>query len=185
MSGKSTLLRAVGVNVVLALAGAPVRARRLRLSALQLAASLRVQDSLQTGESRFLVEIRRLRQMVDLAQHPTPLLFLIDEILQGTNPADRRQGAEAVIRGLLRLGAIGLITTHDLPLTAMAADPAVGLANVHFADRLEDGQLFFDFRMRTGVVQQSNALALMRLVGLEVDKTQTPSGPAAESRAPI
>jgi hypothetical protein len=166
MSGKSTLLRTVGVNIVLALAGAPVRARRLRLSVLALAASLRVQDSLAAGESRFLAEIRRLRQMVDIAQGPRTLLFLIDEILQGTNPADRRQGAAAVILGLLRLGALGLVTTHDLPLTAIAEDRAVRLANVHFADRMEDGQLCFDYHIRPGVVQQSNALALMRMVGL-------------------
>jgi hypothetical protein len=166
MSGKSTLLRTVGVNAALALAGAPVRARRLRLSPLAVAASLRVQDSLQAGESRFLAEIHRLRQMVELAQGPVPLLFLIDEILQGTNPNDRRQGAEAVLVGLLRLGAIGLVTTHDLPLTALAERPDTRLANVHFADQIHDGRPTFDYRMKKGVVPQSNALALMRLVGL-------------------
>ena len=166
MSGKSTLLRAVGINAVLALAGAPVRARRLRLSRLAIAASLRVQDSLQAGESRFLVEIHRLRQMIELAQGSLPLLFLIDEILQGTNPADRRQGAAAVILGLLRLQAMGLVTTHDLPLTVLAEDPSLGLANVHFSDRLDEGGLDFDYLMRPGVVKQSNALALMRMVGL-------------------
>jgi hypothetical protein len=166
MSGKSTLLRTVGVNAVLALAGAPVRARRLRLSPLSVGASLRVQDSLQAGESRFLAEIHRLRQMVELAQGPVPLLFLIDEILQGTNPNDRRQGAEAVLVGLLRLGAIGLVTTHDLPLTALAERPGTRMANVHFADQIQDGRPTFDYRMKKGVVPQSNALALMRLVGL-------------------
>jgi hypothetical protein len=169
MSGKSTLLRAVGVNVVLALAGAPVRARRLRLSPLAVAASLRVQDSLQAGQSRFLAEIRRLRCMADLARGPVPLLFLIDEILQGTNPADRRQGAEAVLLGFLGLGAVGLVTTHDLPLTALAERPDVPLENVHFADRLEDGRPCFDYRVRPGVVRQSNALALMRLIGLPTE----------------
>jgi hypothetical protein len=176
MSGKSTLLRAVGVNAVLAQAGAPVRARRLRLSPLTVAASLRVQDSLAAGESRFLAEIRRLRQMVDLARKTPPLLFLIDEILQGTNPADRRQGAESFILGLLGTGAIGLVTTHDLPVTAVAERPGVRMVNVHFADQIVDGKILFDYRMRAGVVQQSNALALMRMVGLPAGDEKTAMG---------
>ncbi len=166
MSGKSTLLRTVGTNVVLALAGAPVRARSLRISPLSVGATLRVQDSLETGASRFYAEITRLRQLVDLASGPRPLLFLLDEILGGTNSADRTVGAESVIRGLVGKGAIGLVTTHDLAL----ADAIVGLgeaaANVHFEDRLEGGRLHFDYRLRQGVVTRSNALELMRAVGL-------------------
>jgi DNA mismatch repair ATPase MutS len=131
-----------------------------------VAASLRVQDSLQAGESRFLAEIRRLRQMVDLTRGSVPVLFLIDEILQGTNPADRHAGAEAVLLGLLNAGALGLVTTHDLPLTELAARPDAPLTNVHFADRIENGRPHFDYRMRPGVVPHSNALALMRLIGL-------------------
>jgi DNA mismatch repair ATPase MutS len=166
MSGKSTLLRTVAVNAVLALAGAPVRAQTLRLSPLAVGASIRVQDALAAGESRFLVEIRRLRQLVDQARGPLPLLFLVDEILQGTNPADRKEGAERVLLGLVELGALGLVTTHDLPLTEMAARPAHRMANVHFSDSLNDGRLRFDFRMRPGVVPHSNALALMHQIGL-------------------
>jgi hypothetical protein len=168
MSGKSTLLRTVGINTVLGLAGAPVRARRLRLSCLTLGATLRIQDSLLLGSSRFYAEITRLRQIVALAEGPHPLLFLLDEILHGTNSHDRRIGAEAVIRGLLSRGAIGLVTTHDLALAAVV--PALGgtAANVHFEDHLEDGRLRFDYKMREGVVTKSNALELMRAVGLEV-----------------
>jgi len=169
MSGKSTWLRSVGANAVLAQAGAPVRARRLRLSTLAIGGTLRVHDSLQAGRSRFYAEILRLKQLVDLAGGPTPLLFLVDEILHGTNSLDRLQGAEAVVRGLIDRGAIGLITTHDLALAGVADSLAPRAANVHFADHLDDaGRLAFDYRMRPGVVTRSNALALMRAVGLEV-----------------
>jgi hypothetical protein len=168
MSGKSTLLRTVGVNAVLALAGAPVRAWRLRVSPLVVGATLRIQDSLQAGRSRFFAEITRVRQLVDLARGPIPLLFLLDEIFGGTNSHDRRLGAEAVVRRLVNLGAIGLVTTHDLALTHIVELLAPRAANVHFEDHFENGAITFDYRMRPGVVQKSNALALMRAVGLEV-----------------
>ena len=168
MSGKSTLLRTVGVNAVLALAGAPVRARHLRLSPLTLGASLRIQDSLHAGTSRFYAEVIRVRQLMDDAAGPVPLLFLLDEIFHGTNSHDRQIGAAAVVRSLLERGAIGLVTTHDLALARIADGLSPRVVNVCFEDQFEDGELRFDYRMRTGVVQKSNALALMRSVGLEV-----------------
>lgn len=168
MSGKSTLLRTVGVNAVLAQAGAPVRARRLRMSPLHPAAVIRVTDSLQAGSSRFYAEITRLRQIVDLTGGPIPVLFLLDEFLHGTNSHDRRIGAEAIVRGLVERGAIGLVTTHDLALADIAGVLAPRAGNVHFEDRLENGKLYFDYLLRPGVVRKSNALELMRSVGLEV-----------------
>lgn len=168
MSGKSTMLRTVGVNAVLAQAGAPVRAVRLRLSSWTVGATLRIQDSLQAGRSRFYAEITRVRQLVELADGSPPLLFLLDEIFHGTNSHDRRQGAEAVVRGLLDRGAIGLVTTHDLALADIAQKLAPRAANVHFEDQLVDGEIAFDYHMRPGVVEHSNALALMRAVGLPV-----------------
>jgi hypothetical protein len=168
MSGKSTLMRTVGANVVLALAGAPVRARRLRLSPLAVGASIHILDSLQTGASRFYAEITRLRQIVELTNGDLPLLFLLDEILSGTNSHDRLIGAEAVVRGLVERGAIGLVTTHDLALTRIAESLNGRGANVHFEDHLENGRMVFDYRMQPGVVRRSNALELMRSVGLEV-----------------
>jgi DNA mismatch repair ATPase MutS len=168
MSGKSTLLRSVGLNTVLAWAGAPVAARRLRLSCLQTGASIRVVDSLQDGKSRFYAEITRLRQIVDLASNGGQVLFLLDEILSGTNSHDRRIGAAAVVRGLVDRGAIGLITTHDLALAELEADLDGRAANVHFEDHIEDGRIAFDFRLRPGVVSRSNALELMRAIGLQV-----------------
>jgi len=168
MSGKSTLLRAVGLNAVLAMAGAPVRANRLVLSPLSVAASIRVVDSLADGRSRFLAEITRLRAMMEMARADRALLFLIDELLSGTNSHDRRIGAEAVLRGLVGRGAIGLATTHDLALTAISEALPPLVKNVHFADVLAGGNLVFDYRLHEGVVRRSNALELMRSVGLEV-----------------
>ena len=168
MSGKSTVMRTVGVNAVLAQAGAPVRARSLTLSPLRLGATLRIQDSLQEGASRFYAEITRLKQVVDLADGPVPVLFLLDEILHGTNSHDRRIGAEAVIRGLVAKGAIGLVTTHDLALSKGTETLGTQVKNVHFEDHLEDGRIAFDYEMRDGVVEKSNAIELMRAVGLDL-----------------
>jgi hypothetical protein len=168
MSGKSTLLRAVGVNAVLALTGAPVRARRLRLTPLVVGATLRVQDSLRAGRSRFYAEAVRVRRLLQLADSTTPLLFLLDELFQGTNSHDRRVGAEAVLHRLLGRGAIGLVTTHDLALTSIADRLAPRAINVHFEDHGGDGALEFDYRLRSGVVPSSNGLALLRAVGIDV-----------------
>lgn len=168
MSGKSTLLRTVGVNVVLALAGATVRADRLRLTPLAVGAAIRIMDSLQDGTSRFYAEVKRLSQVVDVSRGSPPLLFLLDEILSGTNSHDRAIGAEAIVKTLAANGSIGLVTTHDLALARIADALGDAAANVHFEDHLEDGRMCFDYTMRPGVVTKSNALALMRAVGLDV-----------------
>lgn len=168
MSGKSTLLRTVGINAVLALAGAPVRARSLVLSPLVVGASIRITDSLREGASRFYAEITRLEQLVSLSGGQAPLLFLLDELLHGTNSHDRRIGAEAIVRALLGRGAAGLISTHDLALAHIADSLAPRAANVHFEDRIENGRMVFDYRLRPGTVQKSNALELMRSIGLDV-----------------
>jgi hypothetical protein len=168
MSGKSTLLRTVGINTVLAMAGAPVRARSLKLTELQIGASIRINDSLHEGSSRFYAEITRLRQLFDLADGGRHLLFLLDELLQGTNSRDRRSGAEGIVRALAARGAIGLISTHDLALTDISGLRPGVLHNVHFQDELRNGHMTFDFKLRDGVVTKSNALELMRSIGLEV-----------------
>lgn len=168
MSGKSTLLRAVGLNVVLAMAGGPVRAEALELTPLQVGASIRINDSLREGSSRFYAEITRLRQLKDLCGRDPPLLFLIDEMLQGTNSNDRRIGAEGVLSALIEDGAIGLATTHDLALTELRGLSEGSLQNMHFEDHLENGRMRFDYRLRAGVVTKSNGLELMRAIGLRV-----------------
>jgi hypothetical protein len=169
MSGKSTLLRAVGLNTVLAWAGAPVRARSLTISPLAVGASIRVLDSLQDGRSRFYAEITRLRDIVSLTAGDRAVLFLLDELLSGTNSHDRKIGAGAVVRMLVARNAIGMITTHDLALADLAVQLGPGAVNVHFSDSLdEQGRLHFDYRLHPGVVDRSNALDLMRSVGLEI-----------------
>jgi hypothetical protein len=168
MSGKSTLLRTVGVNAVMAQMGAPVRASSLRLSALRVGATLRVQDSLRDGRSRFYAEITRVRELADIARGPVPVLFLLDELFHGTNSHDRLAGATGVLRDLVAHGAIGLVTTHDMALAAMADSLDGAAANVHFEDWFDGGEMRFDYRMKPGPVTRSNALALMRAVGLDV-----------------
>jgi len=168
MSGKSTLLRTVGVNAVLALAGAPVRATSLRMCSLRVGASIRVTDSLESGVSRFYAEITRIRQLMDQAGEKQTLLFLLDELLHGTNSHDRRIGAEAIVRGFVERGALGLVTTHDLALAHIAEELAPRVVNVHFQDHLEDGKMKFDYKLRPGIVEHSNAIALMRSVGLDI-----------------
>jgi DNA mismatch repair ATPase MutS len=168
MSGKSTFIRAIGLNAVLAQCGAPVCAERLRLSPLQVSASICVLDSLQGGVSRFYAEIKRLKLIAELAQKPAAVLFLLDELLSGTNSDDRRAGSEAFVKSMVRTGSLGLVTTHDLALTKMADESPLHAANFHFEDRIENGQLRFDYSLVPGVARSSNALKLMRSIGLEV-----------------
>ncbi|MBI2435122.1 MAG: DNA mismatch repair protein MutS, partial [Candidatus Hydrogenedentes bacterium] len=169
MSGKSTLLRTAGINTILAMAGAPVAARRLALGPLRAGATIAVHDSIQGGVSRFYAEIKRLKQLMDFAQdQDTRLLFLLDEILHGTNSHDRRIGAEAILTKLLERGAIGLVTTHDLAITGMGGAMVDKAVNAHFEDTVGEVGPVFDYRLKPGVVQRSNALALMRSVGLDV-----------------
>jgi hypothetical protein len=177
MSGKSTLLRTVGINTVLAMAGAPVRAKSLRLSPLTIGTRIRSTDSLQEGRSTFYTEILHIRRVFDLttshsaangdATHSAPLLFLFDELLEGTNSHDRRIGAESLLRGLLQRGAIGIVTTHDLALTEITSGIGAVLRNMHFEDQIANNEMHFDYSLRDGVVTKSNALALMRLIGLD------------------
>lgn len=172
MSGKSTLMRTVGVNVTLALAGAVVCAQQLQLSSLQLGATLRIQDSLHDGQSRFYAEITRLKQIVDLSKGEVPLLFLLDEVLSGTNSHDRQIGAQQIVAGLIDAGAIGLVTTHDLALAKAADALAPKARNLHFRDQMVAGEIQFDYRLHDGVVQHSNALELMRSIGLAVELSE-------------
>ena len=181
MSGKTTLLRSVGINAVLALMGAPVRAARLRLSPLTPGATLRIEDSLQAGRSRFYAEVLRLGQIVAAAR-TRPTLFLLDELFHGTNSHDRRDGARGLLGSLLELPTLGLVTTHDLALAEIAEGLAPAARNVHFDDHLVDGEMHFDYRLEPGPVTRSNALAMMRAVGLDVPEADaTPAAGASEA----
>ncbi|HEY2547290.1 MAG TPA: hypothetical protein VGI46_14575 [Candidatus Acidoferrum sp.] len=167
MSGKSTFLRVVGINTVLAMTGAPIRGKRLRLTPLGIGTRIRSTDSLQEGRSSFYTEILHIRKVFDAANGALPMVFLFDELLEGTNSKDRRIGAEGLIQGLLKRRAIGIVTTHDLALTEIAAAVGNVLRNMHFEDQVVDGKMKFDYKLRDGVVEKSNALELMRLIGLE------------------
>jgi len=145
-----------------------VHAARLRLSPLAVAASICILDSLSGGVSRFYAEIRRIKLVSDLTQGPVPVLFLLDELLSGTNSHDRLAGTEFVVRSLMERNAIGMVTTHDLALTRIPDEMGERAVNCHFEDRFEDGQLIFDYKLKPGVVKTSNALQLMRSIGLGV-----------------
>ena len=155
--------------MVLAQLGAPVAAGSMRLTPFQIGATLRVQDSIQSGVSRFYAELQRLKAVSDLISRDIPVLFLLDEILHGTNSHDRQVGAEALVRSFVERGAIGFVTTHDLALTKAADAMGEAAANVHFSDHLEGSELVFDYTMRPGVVEHSNALQLMANLGLLPD----------------
>lgn len=165
MSGKSTLLRSVGVNSVLAFAGAPVRASRLLISPLQIGCSIVVQDSLLHAKSRFQAEVERLKWILTLSRSKS-LIFLLDELLGGTNSNDRYWGARAVIEQLAGSGAVGLVTTHDLALTELVEALRGRAINVHFEERYENGEMQFDYKIRSGVLAHTNGLNIMAALGL-------------------
>lgn len=169
MSGKSTLLRAMGVAAVLAQAGAPVCATRLRISRLSVCTSMRVSDSLEHGVSHFYAELDKLRQVLVAARGGDRVLFLLDEILHGTNSLERQIGARWILAQLLHERAIGAVSTHDQGLCELS-DEALSHAvrQVHLREQVEDGRMTFDYRLREGPVSGGNALRLMRTLGLDV-----------------
>jgi DNA mismatch repair ATPase MutS len=171
MSGKSTMLRAIGLNAVLAQAGGCVCAARLHLPACDLQSSIRVQDSLELGLSYFMAALARLKGVVDAAEHPREgrvLLYLLDEILQGTNSAERDIAVRAVARHLLDAQAIGAMTTHDLNLAR--EEPLSSCARlVHFTEIVDEhGVMRFDYRLREGIATSRNALRLMQMIGIDL-----------------
>ena len=167
MSGKSSLLRSVGLNAVLAFAGAPVRAAQLRISPLAVCASVAVVDSQMNGKSKFLVEVDRVRLAIELAAD-RKVLFLIDEIFSGTNSRDRRAASEAVIRTLAARGAIGALSTHDMSLTEIAEAPDLHGTNVHLGARDPADPMSFDYKLKPGITTETNALAIARMAGVPV-----------------
>lgn len=169
MAGKSTLLRALGLNVALALAGGPVCARQMTLPLVRLRASMRIDDSLQRGASYFHAELSRLRTVVAELDQGEPVLFLLDELLRGTNARARQKGAHAVILHLLKHGALGVVATHDIGLSDLADELPGKARNVHFTDVFEDGEMRFDYTLRDGVVKTSNALRLLSMAGIDVE----------------
>lgn len=191
MSGKTTLLRALGANAVLARTGAPVCSDALEIGRFSVATSMRVRDSLDEGVSRFYAELRKLKVVLDMAraskadEHGRTTFFLLDEILHGTNTRERLIGARALVHELVSLGAVGAVSTHDLSLGELEAELPGRVRNVHFEEQVEGEVMSFDYALRKGVVQSSNALRLMRIVGLDVlpgdaPKQEAPEAPLTE-----
>jgi DNA mismatch repair ATPase MutS len=184
MAGKSTLLRAVGQNVVLALAGGPVCATSMRLPVVRLRASMRIDDSLQRGASYFHAELGKLRSVIDGADEAPPVMFLLDELLRGTNAQARHIGARAVLVHHLDRGAFGLVATHDIALWTLEQERDGKVVNQHFTDVVVDGEMLFDYKLRPGVVRTSNALRLLTLAGIDVPGESLQLMPQLEVRGP-
>jgi DNA mismatch repair ATPase MutS len=168
MAGKSTLLRAVGQNIALALAGGPVTAEHMCVPRVRLRASMRANDSLEAGSSYFHAELQKLKTVIEHAEASPPVFFLLDELLRGTNARARHIGAKSVLLHLLQRSATGLCATHDVELAALAYDRPKQIENIHFTDVMIDGQMVFDYRVRPGIVRTSNALRLLALAGVDV-----------------
>lgn len=169
MAGKSTLLRAVGATIALALAGGPVIAKKAQVPPVRLRASMRIADSLQHGSSYFHAELARLRTVVGEAEAEPPIFFLLDELLRGTNARARHLGARAVVLHLLKRHATGMIATHDVALSELEEELRGKVKNVHFTDVFQNGEMTFDYRLQPGVVRTSNALRLLQMAGIDVE----------------
>lgn len=171
MSGKSTFLRAMGIAAVMASAGSAVCARRFHLSPLPVCTSIRISDSLEAGVSHFYAEVSRLRDVLRAAERG-PVLFLLDEILHGTNSRERQIGARWLLSELLRLQSLGVISTHDMGLCEVEPALETRVSLLHLRESVEDGRMTFDYLLRPGPVTAGNALRLMREVGLDVPLAQ-------------
>ncbi|TYO97447.1 MutS-related protein [Desulfallas thermosapovorans] len=167
MSGKSTLLRTVGINLVLAYAGAPVCAGRFSCSMMDVYSSIHINDNLEKNISTFYAELLRIKLIVDAAKTGKPMIFLIDEIFKGTNSRDRITGAKAVIKALHELGSVGLVSTHDLELARLENEIPL-IRNYHFTDQITGRDITFDYRLKPGVSRSTNALALMKIIGIGI-----------------
>jgi hypothetical protein len=169
MSGKTTLMRATGLNTVMALAGLPVCATSMKVSRVQVLTSMRVKDSLERGVSYFYAEVQRIKTVLDTAKaHRDRCLFFLDELFMGTNAKERQIASRQLLLMLLDLGAAGAVTTHDLSICELSKERPDTIRNVHFRDEVKDGEMTFDYTLREGVVQTTNALEVLRRAGVEV-----------------
>ncbi len=172
MSGKSTFLRTIGVNLVLAYAGAPVCARKMSCAKMSIYSGMQIQDNLESKTSTFYAELKRIKMIIDAARLGEPLVFLLDEIFKGTNSKDRIFGAKTLIRKLAAQDTIGLITTHDLELGALEREHPEMIRNYHFTDYIDDSKICFDYRLKPGISKTTNAIALMKLIGIEIEDAE-------------
>jgi len=168
MAGKSTFLKTIGINMALGLAGAPVCARRCRLSPFKLYSSMKVNDSLDKRLSLFYAELQRLKMILDVIVEGGRVFYLLDEVLKGTNALDRQAGALALLRQLIKYSALGVVATHDLELTKLEEEAPSKIKNAHFDGAIEGDRLLFDYRLRPGKCTSFNALVLMRRIGIDI-----------------
>ena len=182
MSGKSTFLRSIGVNAVLAYSGSVVCAEDIHLSRMQIGSSMRIKDSLEHGISYFMAELHRIRRVVELGREGEPLLYLLDEILHGTNTVERRTAALGIMTLLNQGRTIGIVTTHDLELAEESEAFGEQVQFRHFTDQIEDDEMTFDYTLREGICPSTNALRLMNIVGIPLP--EWPPRQAGEETSP-
>jgi hypothetical protein len=175
MSGKSTYLRSIGLCAVMAGAGLPVCAKSAKVSTMKTWTSMRIGDALDRGMSHFYAELVRLKAIVASAQGGDRVLFLLDEILHGTNSHERSIGARGVVLDLVQRGAVGAVSTHDFALVSISEESSGRVTKVHFSDRIEDGKMVFDYRLKPGVVESTNAIRLMKHLGIDVEYQLAPA----------
>jgi DNA mismatch repair ATPase MutS len=168
MAGKSTFLRSAGINIVLAMMGAPVCASSFELYPVQACSSMRISDNLEESTSTFYAELKKLKYIIDAVNRGETIFILLDEILRGTNSADRHAGSKALIRQLLLHKATGMIATHDLELAKMADAFPGQLHNYHFDEQVAGDELYFDYKLKAGVCHSMNASLLMKKIGIEM-----------------
>ncbi len=173
MSGKSTLLRTVGINLVLAYAGAPVCAAKLDCAMMQIYSKMQIHDNLEERVSTFYGELKRIKMILDAAQSGAPLLILLDEIFRGTNPRDRIFATRNIISQLQKLNVIGLLTTHDHELAELEKEYSDSISNYHFTDEVRNGELYFDYKIKPGIARSGNAGTLMKMIGIEVSEGES------------
>jgi hypothetical protein len=168
MAGKSTFLRSIGINMVLAMAGAPVCARRLVLSPMKVMSSMRISDNLEESTSTFYAELKKLKEIIEAVNRNEKVFLLLDEILRGTNSADRHTGSKSLIKQLIHHNAAGVLATHDLELAKMAETYPGQIRNYHFDVQVANDELYFDYKLKRGICQSMNASILMKKIGIEL-----------------
>ncbi len=169
MSGKSTLLRTAGINLILAYAGAPVCAEEFKCSVMELYTSMRISDNLERNISSFYAELLRIKMIIEASREGKRVFFLLDEIFRGTNSRDRHTGARILIKNLIKEGASGFISTHDLELGELAGENNSGVHNYHFKEYYRDGQIYFDYKLYPGISTTRNAIYLMKMAGIDFE----------------
>lgn len=168
MAGKSTFLRSIGVNMVLAYTGSVVCAAKFITSVATVMSSMRIEDNLAENTSTFYAELKKLKTIIDAVNANSKCFILLDEILRGTNSLDRHTGSKALIQQLIRKNAVAMIATHDIELSALVNDFPISITNYHFDVAVNNEKLFFDYKLKQGICTSMNASLLMKQIGIEM-----------------